>query len=404
MAPPDAGPVPSSRARLSLAAALAAALAGAACGARELPELPPSPGVAEPSPDAVESVLFFVGDPGKTRARSHPVLRAMRRDVERWAGALGRDTAVVVAVMGDIVYPDGLHAPGDPAYHQDSLHVASQVGIVEGPAARASAVQVFVAGNHDWGREEDWEGTVRLGNLDTLLEAYRREGIPVSLEPGAGTGGPTVLDVGRRVRLVFLDTAWWLLDAEATERAAFIRRLEEAFRTAGDREVILTAHHPYQSAGSHGGFVPLWRTFGVRYALARSGAILQDLNSRPYRRLLDAIRGIGLRHGPALLFAGGHDHSLQVIRDPRDGSPRFSVVAGSASKLTDVGHVDGMLFRRSWPGYVRVFVLRDGGVILSVEGAEPRYLECSQEEAEGRERCLEAGADAYRTLWSDRIR
>lgn len=387
-----------------LAALLAALSLGGCASSAPLPELPPAPMVPAPDPADVETVVYLIGDPGKTLSSSHPILLAMRHDIDRWSERLPGDTSVVVVVLGDMVYPDGLHDRGHPLFPQDSAHLAAQVDLVGGSMARSSAWEVFVAGNHDWGLQEDWDGLRRLNNLNVLLGDFRSEGYPVSLEPPPGEGGPVVVDVGEHLRLLLLDTAWWLLAAEDDGRAALIQGLGEATRTAGDRHLVIASHHPYQSGGSHGGHFSMWRGLGVTAALSRAGAILQDLNSAPYRELKAGIRQAGVRHRPALAHVGGHDHSLQVIRDPTTdvGSPRYSVVSGSASKLTDVGHVEGMLMRRAWPGYARMFFLRDGGVILTMQGAPPEYLACDQPEP-ARQRCMEEGAAAYRTLWSDRL-
>ncbi len=40
--------------------------------------------------------------------------------------------------------------------------------------------------------------------------------------------------------------------------------------------------------------------------------------------------------------------------------------------------------------------------LLTVAGAPPEFLACDQPEPE-RQRCMEEGADGFRTLWSDRI-
>jgi hypothetical protein len=379
---------------LPVALVLAVLLTGCA---QRLPELPPSPGAPEPEPAEVETAVFFLGDAGKSTRATHPVLHVLQDDVERWSGALGRDSSVAVVFLGDIVYPDGLHEPGHPKYHSDSLYVAGQVGLVSGPAARGAAHGWFVAGNHDWGLEEEWPGRDRLNNLDHLLTSYRERGVPVSLEPAPGDGGPVVVDLGNRLRLLLIDTAWWLLDATEEGRTAFLERMKDAFDTAGDRYVVLASHHPYESAGSHAGAVQLWKWFGVRTVLNRSGAILQDLSSRPYRRLREEIR----QTGRPFLHAGGHDHSLQVIRSVDPGAPEYTVISGSGSKLTDVGHTEGLLMRRSWPGYARLLFLRDGGVILSMVAAERRYLACQP--GPDLETCMRDGTAAFRTIWSARI-
>jgi hypothetical protein len=379
-----------------------AALTGAACSPKDLPELPQAPVIAEPDPDAVEYVVYLLGDPGETRRRFHPIVRKMERDIAEWTGALDRDSAVVVLILGDVVYPDGVHPIDDPQHAEDSTIVSIQVGLVRQPGVTGRAVQYFMAGNHDWGNEEDFEGAVRLGNLATLLDEFRAEGVPVSLVPEPGTGGPEVVDVGESLRLLLIDSAWWLMDAENDERDAFLGSMGDAFASAGERAVVVAAHHPWASAGSHGGARPIWSFLGAASVLRRSGAILQDLNSRPYRRLRAGMRAIADEHGPPLLFAGGHDHSLQLIEGVRDDDPTYSLVAGSASKITSVGHLEGLLVRRAEPGYARLFVLRDGGLVLSLEAAPAEFLEC--EPGDGREACLERGVAAYRTVWRDRIR
>lgn len=396
-------PAPAPAARAIRATLLAlAALQGAACGAKDLPELPPAPILPEPDPGDVEHVVFFLGDPGETRRRFHPIIRKIERDIADWTRALDRDSAVVAVILGDVVYPDGVHPRDDPQFTEDSTIVSVQVGLVRQPEVTGRAVGYFVAGNHDWGNEEDFEGAVRLHNLATLLERFHAEGVPVSLVPEAGTGGPTVIDLGDHLRLLLIDSAWWLMSAEDDGREAFLRDLRDAYATAGGRAVVVGAHHPWASAGSHGGARPFWSFLGAASILRRSGAILQDLNSRPYRRLRTGMREIAAEHGPPLLFAGGHDHSLQLIEGVRDDDPRLSLVAGSSSKITSVGHRAGQLVRRGEPGYARLFVLRDGGLVLSLEAAPAESLECPP--GDGREACLERGVASYRTVWRDRIR
>jgi hypothetical protein len=116
---------------------------------------------------------------------------------------------------------------------------------------------------------------------------------------------------------------------------------------------MIATHHPYKSASAHGGVIPIWSALGIKWLLYKTGAALQDLNSLPYRDFITRLAGIFERRGVPLLFAGGHDHVLQVIRatDPLD--PKFMIVSGAGSKLSEVGHIDGMLYRGREPGYFR---------------------------------------------------
>lgn len=163
--------------------------------------------------------------------------------------------------------------------------------------------------------------------------------------------------------------------------------------------MVIAAHHPFESGGPHGGLLRMGRTLGLRWLLARAGVLLQDLGSPPYHRLRGALVEIFAETGAPAVFAGGHEHSLQVIRGAEPRAPGISLVSGSASKLSDIGPVPGMELGLSAPGYAKLFVKRDGSLHLAVEATEPRYLSCPEDGAETRG-CMEEGTAAYRTVWS----
>jgi hypothetical protein len=372
------------------------------------PPFPTPQQIPAPSPAQVESVVFLVGDAGQATRDRYPILPRLKQEVEWWAERLEADSAITVLFLGDIVYPLGLHEPGTPEFPGDSAVVADQLDLVTGPwALRRSARAYFLAGNHDWGLRGEWEGYVRLKTLDDFLDRARvRSGADVRLAPEAGSGGPYVTDVGEHLRMLLLDTAWWLLAGgriSHPDRPQVLAGIEEAIRTAGSREIVIAAHHPFRTAGSHGGEFSFWRTLGVRYILVRSGAVLQDLTSIPYRELETGLRGIFARHAPPLLFAGGHDHSLQVFAAVEPTDPSFSVVSGSASKLSGVGPAEGLLFGAETPGYMRMIVERGGGITLYVEGSPAEFQRCGGEGPELAE-CMAAGVASFRTLHSQRLR
>lgn len=383
------------------AATLLFVLAGCA---KRLPELPPSQ-VPEPAPEQVESVIYFVGDAGDRPAERSPLHRRLRNDVEQWSAALGRDSAVAVLFLGDIVYPDGVHDEQDPAFPRDSAIVQAQVDIVGGPHARRHrSAGYFVAGNHDWGNAKDISGVIRLQNLERFLERRRTQGYTVSLHPQAGEPGPHVVDVGEQARLLLYDTAWWLLAQDTVRKHRMFADSERVFRETEGRFIVVAAHHPLQSAASHGGTVSIWKAFGVRFLLGRSGAILQDLNSIVYRELTRSLMR-SFRQRPPLVFAGGHDHALQVIANDSFPEPRFDIVSGSASKVSEVGHVEGMRYRAAAPGYMRMVVHRSGRVdlfaIAAPEGKD--WLECAGE-GDALEKCMTEGERQFTTRFGMRLK
>jgi hypothetical protein len=370
-----------------------------------LPDLPTGNAREVPA-DSVESVVFWIGDAGKADWNHSPLLRRLAADIDQWSRLVGRDSAVALVYLGDNIYPGGLREPSTRAeYWEDSLHLEAQVHVMRAPATREFAsFALFMPGNHDWGHKFGAEGRARLGAMEQFLARRHAQGINVELVPKGGKPGPAVIDIGRFTRIIIIDTAWWLLSPNEVEKNELVRRVEEAMATAGPRGVVLAAHHPYRSAGPHGGLVPFWQTLGVRWLLTRSGAALQDLNSLPYRDLLDRLKGVFERTGPPLLFAGGHDHVLQILEATEELDPRFMLVSGAGSKLSRVGHAAGMIYRGVQPGYMRMVVKKNGGIDLFVSTALKDFLDCDRGDAALTEQCVTAGAAAFRTAYGVSLR
>jgi hypothetical protein len=85
--------------------------------------------------------------------------------------------------------------------------------------------------------------------------------------------------------------------------------------------------------------------------------------------LIDAMARSAAHGAPALAYAGGHDHSLQVFRSAR--GPRWMLVSGlgSSSKASGVRHDGSTLFAHSdplTPGFMEIDFLTNGEVRLEV--------------------------------------
>ena len=78
--------------------------------------------------------------------------------------------------------------------------------------------------------------------------------------PVNGCAGPVAIDLPG-IRLVAMDTDFWINDrvewissCKQSDENLFLQALDSLLKTAGDREVIIAAHHPVQTNGTHGGF------------------------------------------------------------------------------------------------------------------------------------------------------
>lgn len=389
------------------AAVLALVVFAAGCSIRlNQREPPPWEPIAEPPLEQIETVLFVMGDAGAARFGKTPIMHVLQQDIEEWAERMARDSAVVLLNLGDNIYPKGLHRKPNPNFASDSALLADQAALVGGPMARRYHTPgIFVAGNHDWAIQGGVEGEARLRAQAALLTAFRQEGANVRMLPPAGTPGPGVVDIGRKLRLILLDTAWWVLSPSRGLKSGLLIRFEEAMRSRGDRTVVVAAHHPWNSGGPHGeGMVPVWKTLGIKYFLSRSGSLLQDMRSLPLLEFRQRMSEVYGRTGAPLVFAGGHEHSLQVMGRVHRNDPHYSVVSGSMSKVTHVGWVEGQRFRADLPGYMRMFVLRDGTIALFAIALGEEFVHCEQKDPAARTQCIaEATADA-RVIYSAHLR
>lgn len=386
------------------ALALLGALGAGACGNATVPDLPEHDPVPVPEAERVDAVLFIIGDGGATEEGLSPTLAALRRDVEQWSEALGRDSAVSVIYPGDIVYPVGLRDRSHPDFETDSVRLWNQIRLVDGPEARAHfTLGLFLAGNHDWGNAKGEEALQRVENLGEALAAARESGPRVALLPEPGDPGPVIRDLRGNVRLMLLDTHWFLQPRTAAEKAEFFDAIAEGLTTAGERQVIMVQHHPYRSAGPHDALLPGPEALGLHYLLKKTGTLVQDLDSPVYdefqQRLRDTFRET---ERPPLIFAGGHDHSLQVLAGLTEQDPAYSLVSGAGSKLTRITDLPGMHFGASRPGYMTLVFGVDDSVHLFVVAGDPDHLSCGgllRSEDSERE-CMRTGADSLRIRYS----
>lgn len=378
----------------------------AACGRGfPPPVLPPFTPIAQPDPASVEAVLFLVGDAGQAETGRSPLLARLRGDVERWSAALGRDSAVAVAFLGDNVYPRGLRSRSDRHFPADSIRLWSQIDVVAGPVARAHATPGwFLPGNHDWGGMIGKKGEARLRNQAEALRRARESGAArVVMLPEAGRPGPAIRDIGDRYRIVILDTDWFLRPLDEDAATAFFDRLQSVFESAGSREILVLAHHPWETSGPHG-VTEGGRGLGFYWLLEKSGTLVQDLDSPVYaefiRQFRERVAAAGRR---PLLFAGGHDHSLQVFGDRGPTDPAHVLVSGAGSKLTRVSASEGLRFAASRPGYMTLIFRTSGALDLFVSAGDPTLQPCRSDES-AREDCMRRGTAAFETVYSAKIR
>jgi hypothetical protein len=389
--------------------ALVSAFALALASCSSPPEFPaPVPDRICREKSAVTDSIYLIGDAGAVKVKKRdatgavklvtPVLIDLAADVLASASDLGPDRTSVV-FLGDNVYARGLQQEGTRARERGVRVLTAQIASI-GPAKG-----YFIAGNHDWDMRgpRGWDYVVEQSDF---LASYAPR---IAMQPPGGCAGPVRVDVGGHLRLIFLDVIGWSHAAQfpdqnrphcphQTALDTFMALADEFDHPEG-RHVVLLTHNPIITAGPHGGhftwmehvfplrdvFGPNWwiplPVVGSIYPLARLlGVTGTDVSSEIYQQYIRAIDRASRPRVPMLL-AAGHEHSLQVHRDPV-GTFYAVSGAGSPSKVNRVRKTDTLLMGLAQPGYMRLDLHTNGSLVLTVfalrrgEKRRPVYRAC----------------------------
>jgi hypothetical protein len=158
--------------------------------------------------------------------------------------------------------------------------------------------------------------------------------------------------------MVLFDSQWWIhkfekpgieSDCPYKTKEEFLSHLEDIITRNADKFVVLACHHPFKSAGIHGGYFQLkqhifpltemWPKLyiplpglGTIYPIARGVfGTPQDMKHPSYQNMIKDIQGVVKGH-TNVVYVAGHEHNLQYIKD----SSFNYIVSGSASKTTRV--------------------------------------------------------------------
>jgi hypothetical protein len=351
-----------------------ASLAGGCATPRTI-AVPAAP-VPPAAPEAIDVTLFLIGDAGAPSS-PEPVLEALRREVQR-------ARSPVIIYLGDNIYPRGMPASEAPDRADAERRVNAQLAVPRSTGARA----IFIPGNHDWG--QGLEGWDNIKRQEEFINASR-DARSVLL-PGGGCPGPAVVDLGTTVRLVILDTQWWLHEGPrplhptsacpADSPGEVTDALRRVITESHGRVVILAGHHPLRTGGPHGGHFGfrhhvfplrelkswLWLPLpiiGSAYPIARRNGITnQDLSSTAYGRMVHMLDST-LADAPALVYASGHEHSQQVLGGT---AARYLLVTGGGyyGHLSQLTTMDRSYFAQLASGFMRLEVLHDRRARLAV--------------------------------------
>ncbi len=320
--------------------------------------------------------LLLLGDGGEPRP-DEPVLKTLGE----WAQKDAAKTSIVF--LGDNMYPEGVT---ERRKHEATERLVPQLSIIKD----ASVHGLFIPGNHDWASGKAEGYSALRAQEEFINSALAGE---ENFLPSGGSPGPVMLELPKAnpvLRLIVLDTQWWLHQHDKPSKSpeTVIGELIALLDT--ELPVIVVGHHPLESYGSHGGFYDwkahlfpirflkkwLWVPIPIvgsayphtRWHLYRSN---QDMNGALNKNMVAQLnrafttRKPSPQGPPLLIYASGHEHSLQVLKgDIVD----YLLVSGAAAsrKVTEVMSGDNTLFAHQHTGFMAIDFLNDGKVLLRV--------------------------------------
>lgn len=329
--------------------------------------------VPTPTPQDIVDTIFLIGDAGEP----DPRLPATVLDsLAAQAAAVGPRATILF--LGDNIYPAGTSEPVAASYPDVVRRLDAQIRAVP-----SGATGIFVPGNHDWadggqgglfGAATAADGLFIVRRQAALIpQRPTNPGATVMMLPHGGCPGPVVVD-RERVRLVLLDTQWWLHNYIVTDSVSAnpatgctthtVGEITQAIRdslrtTRPGQSVIVAAHHPLRTGGPHGGYCGAFALF------RRWANTSQDLFGKNYTMMRDSVNS-ALATRPPLIFAAGHDHSLQVMRG-RTSSYALVSGAGSIGKGECAARLRQSLYvGQATSGFMRLDFAAGDSVLLRV--------------------------------------
>jgi len=317
--------------------------------------------------------VFLIGDAGDHGCK--PVLDLLHTKLME-TGDNG-----TVLFLGDNIYYNGLPDKEDETRQDAERKINALINSVRDYEGNI----VFIPGNHDWHRGHK-DGLLYVKRqADYIRDTLKRENVFL---PENGCPGPVEVPIGDDLVLIILDTQWWLhrqkertnsSDCHISHEIEFIYHLEDALRRNKDKNILVAGHHPLFTNGYHGGRFPLKEhifplspinknlliplpVIGSLYPLYRKYmGNIQDV-PHPRYKLLKKTLLTAFQKYDNLIYAAGHEHSLQYFRNEK----QHYLVSGAGSKTTYTAKGHKAAFAHSHKGFMKLDYYENGEVWLEV--------------------------------------
>ncbi|MFD2565111.1 metallophosphoesterase [Aquimarina rubra] len=329
----------------------------------------------QPKQDNIEKTFYLVGDAGYAKpGQSTPALLALEKYLEGH-----KQKGNYAIFLGDNIYPDGM-----PKKDKKDRKIAEHRLDVQIDAVKNFDGQIyFIPGNHDWYNE----GLKGLEREEKYFEKKLKD--KKVFRPSKGCALESI-EITDNIQLIILDSQWYLEDwdkhptindncPEIKTREAMFLEVESEFKKNQDKTILFALHHPLYTNGIHGGkYAPIKHIYpsqkkiplpvlgSLAMQIRTSGAIsTQDNQNKQYKSLVQRLETLA-KGANRIIFASGHEHSLQYIE--HQGIKQ--IVSGAGAKNSFAALSNDGLFAYGGQGFVRLDIHKDGSSWASYFGSE----------------------------------
>ncbi len=280
--------------------------------------------------------------------------------------------------LGDNIYPEGM-----PKKKSSKRPLAEhRIDVQIETARKFKGKAIFIPGNHDW-YASGLKGLKRQEKYVKTKLKHKNSFLPVKGCPIKS------IKISDQIQLIILDTQWYLAnwnkhptindDCDIKTRDHFFTEIQGEFKKYADKTLLVAMHHPMYTNGIHGGKhsvknhifptkskIPL-PIIGSLITQIRSqgGVTRQDRYNKQYNKLMKRLSTIARDHD-RIIFASGHEHSLQYI----DNDGLKQIVSGSGSKVSAASLGNDGLFSYPGQGIAVLDVYTDGSSNVRFYGKE----------------------------------
>ena len=320
--------------------------------------------------DSIQARIILIGDAGQLNYGRQPVVDAARN-------LIPMDDKTTVLFLGDNLYKTGLPEDFLPGYEAAKDVLDSQINITKGTKAK----MIFIPGNHDW-TDGSPNGLENVKRQEAYINILGNKN--VQFIPSDGCPGPVEYNINDDVTLVLYDSQWFIQKGEKPGVESdcpyktpeqFYNELDNILSKNSKKLIILAGHHTLKSYGIHGGYFnlkqhifpftdynpKLWiplPVIGTIYPIARGVfGTPEDLHYPAYANMANEIEKVAKRY-PNIIFAGGHEHTLQLIKD----SSYYYIVSGAGSKKTRVSTNKKVLYGAESFGFATLEISKNKNV------------------------------------------